>query len=77
MDRLQKLFSGFRQCPPTAIILMGEFLSIQYGAKHSHVLKEKLADLGMLIADHPFLSETHFVLVPAQNDSPHVNVLPR
>ncbi|KAL1461562.1 hypothetical protein WDU94_013447 [Cyamophila willieti] len=77
IDRLQKLFTGFRQCPPTAIIIMGEFLSIQYGSKHSHVLKEKLATLGMMIADHPYLSETHFVIVPAQNDSPHVNVLPR
>jgi DNA polymerase alpha/epsilon subunit B. len=77
MDRLRKLFSGFSQCPPTAIILMGEFLSVQYGHKHSHVLKEKLGGLGMLIADHTFLSGTHFVLVPAQNDSPHVNILPR
>ncbi|XP_026685174.1 DNA polymerase epsilon subunit 2 [Diaphorina citri] len=54
-----------------------EFLSVQYGHKHSHVLKEKLGGLGMLIADHTFLSGTHFVLVPAQNDSPHVNILPR
>jgi len=75
MDRLKKLFIGFDDSPPIAIILMGPFLKNKGSPS---LLRSKFAQLAEIL-DLTFTlkNETDIVLVPDIEDPTSANILPR
>lgn len=75
MDKLKKLFLGFDDSPPVAIVLMGPFLKNKGSAT---LLRSKFAQLADII-DLTFTlkNETDIVLVPDIEDPTSANILPR
>lgn len=75
MEKLKKLFSGFDDSPPIAIVMMGPFLK---NKESPTVLRSKFALLADII-DSTFTlkNETDIVLVPDQEDPTAANILPR
>lgn len=74
-DKLKKLFTGFDDSPPVAIVLMGPFLKNKENAPQ---LRSKFAQLAEII-DSTFTlkNETDIVLVPDIEDPTAANILPR
>lgn len=78
MDKLRAMFEGFLGCPPIAFVLMGDFLSGQYGASHCSELRSKFKILGELLVQFPLLLEKcHFIFVPGPGDPAGPKILPR
>lgn len=78
MDRLKKLFAGFDDYPPIAIVLIGEFLSCPYTYKFHMHLKNGLNTLADMICQFRNLRDyCKFVFVPGKSDPAAANVLPR
>jgi DNA polymerase epsilon subunit 2 len=83
MAGLRLIFEGYLDdgVVPTAIVLMGSFLSHPFGQQSAdpRVLATAFTDLGRMIAsDFPQLAEaTTFVLIPGPNDAGPGNILPR
>ena len=75
MEKLKKLFIGFDESPPVAIVLMGPF---QKNKENVSVLRSKFAQLADII-DSTFTlkNETDIVLVPDIEDPASANILPR
>lgn len=75
MEKLKKLFLGFDDSPPIAIILMGPFLKNKGNVM---LLRSKFAQLAEII-DSTFTlkNETDIVLVPDIEDPTSANILPR
>jgi DNA polymerase epsilon subunit 2 len=75
MDKLKKLFLGFDESPPIAIVLMGPFLK---NKSSTLTLRSKFAQLADII-DSTFTlkNETDIVLVPDIEDPASANILPR
>lgn len=75
MEKLKKLFSGFDDSPPIAIVLMGPF---QKNKNNASVLRSKFSQLAEII-DSTFnlKNETDIVLVPDIDDPTSANILPR
>lgn len=75
MERLKKLFIGFDESPPIAIVLMGPF---QRSKGNAISLRSKFALLAEMI-DSTFnlKNETDIVLVPDIEDPTAANILPR
>jgi DNA polymerase alpha/epsilon subunit B len=77
------IFQGYLEdgVVPTAIVLMGSFLSHPFGQRSNDpsVLTSAFAELGRMIAtDFPRIAESStFVIVPGPNDAGPGNVLPR
>lgn len=42
LDKLRILFTGYSNIPPTAFVLIGNFLSAPYGYKESKIMKGNL-----------------------------------
>lgn len=75
MDKLKKLFIGFDESPPIAIILMGPF---QKNKGNVMTLRSKFSQLADLIdATFNLKNETDIVLVPDIEDPTTANILPR
>ncbi|KAL7037262.1 hypothetical protein ACKWTF_009142 [Chironomus riparius] len=75
MDRLKKLFLGFDDSPPIAIILMGPFLKNKGSPA---LLRSKFAQLSdILDLTFTLKNETDIVLVPDIEDPTSANILPR
>lgn len=80
---LRLIFDGYLEdgVVPTAIVLMGSFLSHPFGQRSNDaaILTSAFAALGeMIAADFPRLAEeTTIVLVPGPNDAGPGNILPR
>nr|XP_021187205.2 DNA polymerase epsilon subunit 2 [Helicoverpa armigera] len=78
MDSLKKLFAGFEDYPPIAIVLIGEFLSCPYTYKFHMHLKNGLNSLADTICQFKQLKEKcKFIFVPGKTDPAAANVLPR
>ncbi|CAB3237840.1 unnamed protein product [Arctia plantaginis] len=78
MDNLKKLFAGFEDYPPIAIVFMGEFLSYTYTYLHKQEFKSALNDLADLICQFKNLREKcQFIFVPGKTDPAAADVLPR
>ena len=78
VDGLRKLFIGYCLVPPTAFILMGNFLSSPHGSRHALVLKEKLKMLGELISEYQEVhEECQFLFVSGPSDPGYANIYPR
>lgn len=75
MEKLKKLFLGFDDSPPVAIVLMGPF---QKNKEPPSVLRTKFALLAEII-DSTFTlkNETDIVLVPDIEDPTSANIFPR
>lgn len=75
MEKLKKLFMGFDDSPPIAIVMMGPF---QKNKETATVLRSKFAQLAEII-DSTFTlkNETDIVLVPDIEDPTSANILPR
>ncbi|XP_059610878.1 DNA polymerase epsilon subunit 2 [Phlebotomus argentipes] len=75
MQKLRVLFEGYDDSPPVAIVLMGPFTR---NPEHYRLLKEKFTELANIIAQCPsIMAKTDVVLVPAVDDPPTSNILPR
>ncbi|XP_065827868.1 DNA polymerase epsilon subunit 2-like [Oscarella lobularis] len=78
MDKLQTLFTGYSDMPPTVFVLCGHFCSMPYGPNHVRLLKQGFRDLADLICKFPNIAESsHFVFVPGPLDIGPGNILPR
>lgn len=78
MDSLKKLFAGFDDYPPIAIVFMGEFLSYTYTYLHKQEFQIALNDLADLICQFKNLQEKcKFIFVPGKTDPAAADVLPR
>lgn len=75
MEKLKKLFLGFDDSPPIAIILMGPFLK---NKQNPMLLRSKFSQLAEII-DSTFTikNQTDIVLVPDIEDPTSANILPR
>lgn len=78
ISKLKTLFSGFNDCPPIAIVFLGEFLSCPYGYEHSTQLKAALSNLSDILYPYTKLrQECKFIFVPGRGDPVAPNILPR
>ncbi|KAG8310443.1 DNA polymerase epsilon subunit 2 [Homalodisca vitripennis] len=78
VEKLKVLFAGYDDFPPTAMVLMGNFLSSKQGSQLASVLKAKMKLLADLLALYPnLLANTKFVIVPGPGDCLTANILPR
>ncbi|KAL1130189.1 hypothetical protein AAG570_013127 [Ranatra chinensis] len=78
LEKLEMLFDGYSQTPPTAFILMGNFLSGQKGSQHFSALRSGFRSLGDIISQYSELANnSKFILVPGPIDLPNANILPR
>lgn len=75
---MKRLFEGYSESPPVAIVMMGNFLSTDMGTKHMSALQIHFKELANIISQFDsLLNETEFVFVPGANDSCLGNILPR
>eukprot|EP00741_Cyanophora_paradoxa_P004232 tig00000789_g4109.t1 len=94
MDRLRRLFEGYHgpegeepevaqaRVMPTAIVLMGSFLSRRCTGEHrgesATIMRQPFEELARMLSSFPRLcEETHFVFVPGSNDPGVYSILPR
>ncbi|XP_002732910.1 DNA polymerase epsilon subunit 2-like [Saccoglossus kowalevskii] len=77
-QKLQALFSGFADVPPTAFVFCGNFSSAPYGSHHIKALKDSLHELSVILTEFPTLvKESKFVFVPGPQDPGPGHILPR
>ncbi|XP_076060559.1 DNA polymerase epsilon subunit 2 [Oratosquilla oratoria] len=77
-EKLEVLFTGYADFPPTAFILCGNFLSAPHGPQQAADLKAAFASLADIIAENPSLIEkSNFIFVPGPNDPGLTNIFPR
>ncbi|XP_067014699.2 DNA polymerase epsilon subunit 2 [Anabrus simplex] len=78
VSKLRTLFQGYSEFPPVAFVLMGNFLSAEYGALRSQMLKSKLSALGDIICEFPELAQkSKFIFIPGPTDPAAPKILPR
>lgn len=78
MEKLDIIFMGYSDSPPTAFVLMGNFQSTHKGFKHWSSLKDGFKTLGEAIAKRPAIAQrSKFIIVPGPTDSQSANILPR
>jgi len=80
MEKLNQLFLGYKDFPPTAFIICGNFLSAAKVLSHAKTLEECFKELGnMLSADalKDLVQKSRFIFVPGPNDPGHATILPR
>ncbi|XP_042906684.1 DNA polymerase epsilon subunit 2 [Parasteatoda tepidariorum] len=78
MQKLQVLFAGYSQMPPTCFVLIGNFLSLPIVGSQSKVFEDCFSQLGSLISEYPTLIEnSQFIFVPGPNDPGLPYILPR
>lgn len=75
IEKLKKLFNGFDETPPIAIVLMGPF---QKNKESAMSLRSRFALLAEIIdSTFSLKNETDIVLVPDLEDPTSANILPR
>lgn len=75
MDKLKCLFTGYDDCPPSAIVMMGPFTK---NVTEIYNLKYCFSQLGDIIGACPQIkSETDIILVPSLDDPAAPSILPR
>lgn len=75
MEKLKKLFTGFDDAPPIAIVMMGPFQKNKEGVSS---LRSQFAQLAEIIdSTFQLKNETDIVLVPDIEDPTSANILPR
>ena len=78
LEKLEKVFAGYAEQPPTCFVLMGNFLSTPYGNDETNILKNHLKTLADIISEHEeLLEKSTFVFVPGPTDPGFTNIFPR
>ena len=78
MEKLNTLFEGYSDNPPTAFVFMGNFSSIPYGPLKNQKLTETFKALADLILHFPSLADkSQFLFIPGPQDPGPGNILPR
>lgn len=80
LDRLKRLFAGYSAMPPTAFVMMGNFLQSPPGSTTAYCNKliEHFKILAEMISEHPALLEnSKFLFVPGPSDPGSANIFPR
>ncbi|XP_054263375.1 DNA polymerase epsilon subunit 2 isoform X2 [Macrosteles quadrilineatus] len=78
VEKLKVLFGGYDDFPPTAMVLMGNFLSSKEGSQLSSMLKAKMKQLADLLAQYRnLITNTKIIIVPGPADCLAANILPR
>ncbi|XP_061700930.1 DNA polymerase epsilon subunit 2 isoform X2 [Syngnathoides biaculeatus] len=78
MEKLNLMFSGYAEVPPTCFVFCGNFSSVPYGKSHVRSLKESLKLLADSICAHPNIhNNSRFVFVPGPEDPGPGAMLPR
>ncbi|XP_037092812.1 DNA polymerase epsilon subunit 2-like [Pollicipes pollicipes] len=77
MDRLRRLFDGFKDSPPTAFVMMGNFSDAPRNANSYKELRNHFVLLGEMVAKVPELKASRFVFVPGPTDPGIAPILPR
>lgn len=80
LTRLKRLFVGYSAMPPTAFILMGNFMAstTESGPQKTRRLKELFKNLADVIGEHKdLISQSKFIFIPGPNDPGHANIYPR
>jgi len=77
--RLQKLFAGYAEMPPTAFVFCGNFINnSSTGVDYNNSLKDHLKQLADMINNHSTLQEkSKFLFVPGPLDPGSPNIYPR
>ncbi|XP_073990612.1 DNA polymerase epsilon subunit 2 [Rhodnius prolixus] len=77
-EKLRILFRGYALSPPTAFVLMGNFLKNNKGSSYFVNLKEAFKSLGELIAQfQQIAANSKFIIIPGLTDNPSANILPK
>ncbi|XP_005094411.1 DNA polymerase epsilon subunit 2 [Aplysia californica] len=78
MEKLDLMFKGYADYPPTAFIFCGNFLSSAKVLSHAKTLQECFKDLGNMLSNYPnLISNSRMIFVPGPNDPGHSTILPR
>lgn len=80
MTRLKTLFTGYSSMPPTAFILMGNFMHsvTESGPQRIKVFKDLMKNLADLLQEfRTLLQDSKFILVPGPTDPGFSNIYPR
>ncbi|CAL1538535.1 unnamed protein product [Lymnaea stagnalis] len=78
MEKLNVLFKGYSEFPPTAFICCGNFLSSAKVLSHSKTLTDCFRDLGNMLSNYPqIVASSQMIFVPGPNDPGHSTILPR
>ncbi|XP_059179397.1 DNA polymerase epsilon subunit 2-like isoform X2 [Physella acuta] len=78
MEKLNVLFKGYSDFPPTAFIICGNFLSSPKVLSHAKTLTDCFRDLGNMLSNYPkIVSSSQLIFVPGSNDPGHSTILPR
>ncbi|KAK9498585.1 hypothetical protein O3M35_003185 [Rhynocoris fuscipes] len=78
MEKLGVLFRGYALSPPTAFVLMGNFLKDTKGINYFSNLKDAFKNLGELIGQSPQIANNSiFIIIPGPRDNPVANILPK
>ncbi|XP_022081483.1 DNA polymerase epsilon subunit 2-like isoform X2 [Acanthaster planci] len=77
-EKLNTLFNGYSEMPPTCFVFCGSFTSKPYGSNHVKTLRESLQSLGDMLAEYPtLLQSSRFIFVPGPQDPGPAAILPR
>lgn len=78
LDKMEAMFAGYSKAPPTAFVLLGNFLAAPHGPLKNQKLKEGFKSLGDIIVKFPgLLEQSQFIFVPGPLDPGPGNILPR
>lgn len=79
LSKLKALFNGFSGMPTSpTFVLMGNFLSQQYGVDNHRVLKESMSQLTDIVTGfEDIASRSTFIFVPGPKDPGGAGILPR
>lgn len=77
-EKLELLFEGLHDMPPTAIVFMGNFMSKSQDSEQIELLRKSFKRLAELICNYQsFITNTHFVFVPGMKDLGTHHIVPR
>ncbi|XP_033639912.1 DNA polymerase epsilon subunit 2-like isoform X2 [Asterias rubens] len=77
-EKLNVLFSGYAEMPPTCFVFCGNFTSKPYGSSHVKTLKDSFQALAEMLSEYPSLLEgSKFLFVPGPQDPGPGAILPR
>ncbi|XP_038066807.1 DNA polymerase epsilon subunit 2-like [Patiria miniata] len=77
-EKLNTLFTGYSEMPPTCFVFCGNFTSKPYGSNHVKTLRESLQALSDMLQEYPtLLQRSRFIFVPGPQDPGPAAILPR
>ncbi|KAK0046882.1 DNA polymerase epsilon subunit 2-like isoform X1 [Biomphalaria pfeifferi] len=78
MDKLNILFKGYSEFPPTAFIFCGNYLSSPKVLSQAKILTDCFRDLGNMLSQYQnIIDSSKLIFVPGPNDPGHSTILPR